>query len=98
MHFQLETWWEEVVYMEGRLPNPLINMTGPGPYVSDVWKPRLGTKIPRSALMLHYMVHFWLLTRWYVSFCYFLNYLFYHFFVSHASLHGAILAADTKVH
>ena len=67
MCFQLEKWWEDVAYMEGRLPNPLMNMSGPGPYLFDVWKPKLGTKIPRMALMLHYMVHFWLLSRKYVN-------------------------------
>ncbi|XP_076461883.1 peroxisomal carnitine O-octanoyltransferase-like [Babylonia areolata] len=59
----LEKWWEDVAYMEGRLPNPLMNMAGPGPYVYDVWKPQPGTMIPRSALMLYFMVEFWQLIR-----------------------------------
>ncbi|KAK7110671.1 hypothetical protein V1264_014507 [Littorina saxatilis] len=59
----LERWWEDVAYMEGRLPNPLMNMAGPAPYIYDVWKPQAGTMIPRAALMLHFVVQFWQFVR-----------------------------------
>lgn len=59
----LEEWWEGVAYMELRLPTPLMNMAGIGPYVYDIWKFKNGTLISRAALMLYFIVEFWQLVR-----------------------------------
>ncbi|KAL8579049.1 hypothetical protein ACOMHN_035988 [Nucella lapillus] len=59
----MEKWWEDVAYMEGRLPNPLMNMAGPGPYLYDIWKPQPGSLIPRTALMTYFIIEFWQLVR-----------------------------------
>lgn len=55
----LEYWWEQGGYMEVRLPAPLMNMTGPGPYVFDIWKPKMGTQIFRAAMMVYFTVRYW---------------------------------------
>ncbi|GFS05585.1 carnitine O-octanoyltransferase [Elysia marginata] len=54
----LEKWWEDSAYLEVRLPAPLVNMAGPGPY-RDIWPPKMGTQVSRAALALHYTVKFW---------------------------------------
>ncbi|RUS79407.1 hypothetical protein EGW08_012820 [Elysia chlorotica] len=58
----LEKWWEDSAYLEVRLPAPLVNMAGPGPY-RDLWPPKMGSQISRAALALHYTIKFWDFTR-----------------------------------
>ncbi|PVD30992.1 hypothetical protein C0Q70_10268 [Pomacea canaliculata] len=54
----LQEWWEDS-YFETRLPAPLMNMFGPGPYIYDIWKPETGTQIPRTAMLLFFTLQFW---------------------------------------
>ncbi|GFO13667.1 carnitine o-octanoyltransferase [Plakobranchus ocellatus] len=58
----LDKWWEDTAYLEVRLPAPLMNMAGPGPY-RDIWPAQTGTQIPRAAVALHYTLKFWEFTR-----------------------------------
>nr|KAG5698769.1 hypothetical protein BaRGS_032188 [Batillaria attramentaria] len=40
-----------------------MNMAGPGPYLFDIWKPEMGTQIPRAAMMLHCTIRYWQFIR-----------------------------------
>ncbi|KAK3600716.1 hypothetical protein CHS0354_027203 [Potamilus streckersoni] len=55
----LEKWWEDVAYLEFRLPiAPLVNFAGPGPYLHHYMPPKDGTQIERTAFQMHYYLKF----------------------------------------
>ena len=65
---QLEKWWEDKAYLEGRYPiSPLVNFVGPAPYMLDIWPPEDGTQIERAAIGLWYNMKFWQLLRRYAA-------------------------------
>lgn len=60
----LEKWWEDYAYLMGRVPvGPLMNFSGPGPYIDHVWPPKEGTQIERTAISTYYTLVFWKLLR-----------------------------------
>ncbi|XP_005095716.1 peroxisomal carnitine O-octanoyltransferase isoform X2 [Aplysia californica] len=55
----LAKWWEDVAYLEARIPAPYMNMAGPSPYSEDIWPAKMGTQVQRAALVLHYILQIW---------------------------------------
>ncbi|CAH1788913.1 unnamed protein product [Owenia fusiformis] len=60
----LEKWWEDFAYLSWRKPiAPLVNFTGPAPYMDKVWPAKYGTQIERASLVLYYSLVYWKLLR-----------------------------------
>jgi len=60
----LEKLWEEKAYLQWRMPtNPYVNITGPGPYLNNVWPPKEGSQVERASLLLHFVLRFWQILR-----------------------------------
>ncbi|XP_054166845.1 peroxisomal carnitine O-octanoyltransferase-like [Oppia nitens] len=59
----LELWWEDVAYLQNRLPLiPFSNMTGSLPNY-DYWPVQTGTRLERLALLIYFHLQFWQLLR-----------------------------------
>ena len=59
---QLAKWWEDIAYLEARIPAPYMNMGGPGPYGEDanaIWPSKIGTQLERASLGLHLILNVW---------------------------------------
>ena len=58
---QLETWWEEVTYLNSRLPSaPLINIAGPVPGIPDCMQSTNSTHVTSiAALFTHAILLIW---------------------------------------
>ena len=61
--FQLDKWWSDYGYMDFRLPLPMMNMAGPGPFIHNCWPAQDGTQVERAALAVHYMIKYWHIIR-----------------------------------
>lgn len=58
----LHKWWEDLAYLEARIPAPYMNMAGPGPYAEEInclWPSKMGTQLERAALSLHFILNVW---------------------------------------
>ncbi|ESP00180.1 hypothetical protein LOTGIDRAFT_226052 [Lottia gigantea] len=56
----LEKWWDEAVYLELRNPNALYgNMSGPGPYMYNLWTAKADSQLERASLMLNVITEYW---------------------------------------
>lgn len=56
----LESWWQNVAYLDIRTPiAPFISTGGTGPYYKHYWPAKDGTQIERCALCLYYTLQCW---------------------------------------
>ena len=55
----LEHWWLDKAYLETRMPLPLLNYSGPAPYVEGLWPLEEGTQLERSAWNLYFFYCLW---------------------------------------
>lgn len=61
---QLEQWWLDAAYLEGRSPSQLtVNFAGPAPYLEHRWPPAEGTALERASVCTWHMLQYWNLIR-----------------------------------
>ncbi|XP_053373497.1 peroxisomal carnitine O-octanoyltransferase-like isoform X2 [Mercenaria mercenaria] len=60
----LEKWWLEYAYLAYRLPvAPMINFTGPLPFLYHYWKEKYDASVERAAISFHYYCKYWKFIR-----------------------------------
>ncbi|CAD5112243.1 DgyrCDS1474 [Dimorphilus gyrociliatus] len=60
----LEKWWEDVAYLESRMPiAPFVNTCGPGAFADASFASSVEGQIPRAGLALWYCLQFWKLLK-----------------------------------
>lgn len=60
LSLQLEQWWLDTAYLEGRSPSQLsVNFAGPAPYLEHSWPPAEGTDLERASIFSWHMLQYW---------------------------------------